>query len=417
MVAPEEQKILKFVRAIPHNVNPYFAAANYLEREAKPVVLPPWVQIVMGVIMGGYFIMLLQCLYLFYIRIVTGTFKFYSFTRLNLVKIDVPNLTCLGHFCYCLLVIADLIFQQLINAGLVSDHNKLPLFGIKFGVILSGSWSFIWVCFCQVVTSFWDKSWCSVSPQARTTSLPRPLRWFLNVVFICLALWFIPALFVIFINAESELKKLRAVLKAITSDLRTQGKLANMANYRQMDLLVRLIPARDIVAHRDRMARWFRLGMMIGIIDLLVLCLVYAPLLVISLGTIRKKTSECTFAMATCTAERSVQFKRIERRLADEHRTLLHHALTAYGSTLAFVPVIAWQLSYKGTTFLQNKNWLIVTQIGMHGPFAIGGNIIGFLINQQARRLLKTHRAVKDACQVSSKEKASCSSRESSCPT
>ncbi|EGF99121.1 uncharacterized protein MELLADRAFT_112974 [Melampsora larici-populina 98AG31] len=55
MIQPEEQKMLDFVATIPHNVNPYFAVATYLEREAKPVVLPPWVQIVMGVIIGGYF--------------------------------------------------------------------------------------------------------------------------------------------------------------------------------------------------------------------------------------------------------------------------------------------------------------------------------------------------------------------------
>lgn len=314
-------------------------------------------------------------------------------------------------------VLADLTFQQLINAGLVADHGKLPLFGIKFVVILAGSWAFIWVCFCQCVTSLWDKSWCAVSPQHITAVLPRPLRWFLNTVFMCLALWFIPAICVIFFRAESDLNKLRAVLKAITSDLRAQGKTANMVNYRRMDLLLRLVPARQLVVYRDRMAREFRAGMMIGLIDLIVLCLIYAPLLVISIGAIRKKTNECTFAIASCTAERSMQFKRIERRLAKEHRTLLNHALAAYGSTIIFIPVIAWQLSYKGTTFMQNRNWLILTQIGMHGPFAIGGNIIGYLLNQQAKRLLKTHRAITDACQGSTKEKESYNSPESSYPT
>ncbi|EGF99122.1 uncharacterized protein MELLADRAFT_112973 [Melampsora larici-populina 98AG31] len=279
------------------------------------------------------------------------------------------------------------------------------------------------------------------------------------MTFMCLALWFIPALIVIFISAESELEELRAVLKAITSDLRHQGAMANMENYRRMDLLVRLIPARQLVVHRDRMARLFRLSMMIGITDLSVLSLIYGPLLAISIGTIRKKTSECTFAIATCTAERSIQFKRIERRLAKEHQTLLQHALAAYGSTLIFIPVIAWQLSYKGTTFMQNKKWLILTQIvslsgtgllsavGIHTDNSLlPGNArsfrhwrehvessfsrnraiidckltsnmissIGFLLNQQAKRLLETHRAVTEACLGSSKDKES---YESSCPT
>lgn len=405
--------MVAFVMQIPPNMNPYYAAATYLDQETKAVLLPKWARILLAVIAGGYVVMFLQCLHLLYIRIITKTFSFYSFTRLNILKIDVPNMTGLVYLFYTSMVLADLTFQQLIDAGYVSDRHKLPLFGIKFAVVLAGSWAFLWVCFCQCLTSLWDKSWCSVSPQKRTSALPTPLRWMLNGLFICLSLWSLPAFFVTFIGAEQERQKLRELARAITSDLRLHGKTANVTNYRRMDLLLRLIPAKQLTIHRDRMAHWLRLGITAALVDLIVLCVIYVPLLVISIRAIRKKTRECTFSMATCTAEQSVRFRKIERRLKEDHRTLVHHAIMVYISTSIFIPVVVLQLSYKGPTFVQNEKWLILTQIGLHGPFAITGNIVEWVLNKQARRTLRIHREVKQACQRSNKEKESCSSRQS----
>ncbi|EGG06665.1 uncharacterized protein MELLADRAFT_106605 [Melampsora larici-populina 98AG31] len=89
--------------------------------------------------------------------------------------------------------------------------------------------------------------------------------------------------------------------------------------------------------------------------------------------------------MATCTAEQSVHWQKIQRRLDEDHRTLVQHAIMAYLSTSIFIPIVAFQFAYKGPTFVQDEKWLVLTQI--------------------ARRTLKMHREVRQSCRLRDTEK------------
>ncbi|KAG0147727.1 hypothetical protein CROQUDRAFT_670321 [Cronartium quercuum f. sp. fusiforme G11] len=356
----DEQKMIAFIMKLPPTANPYNSIAGYLVRETAPLLLPIWARIVMAVIMAGYVIMFLQSLHLIYIRIVTKTFRFHSFTRLGIVKIDVPNLTCFIYFLYSLLALADLTFQQLMDAKLVSGRQKLTLFGSKFSILLAGSWAYIWVCFCQCVSTLWDESWNHSIQRPR---LSAPLRWSLNMGFVVASFWAVPILILTFLQANSEFEKLRHTLNIILSDLHHQATTYNGTGYNRMELLLRLQPASMLGVYRDRLALWIRRGIIVGLVDLIILGIIYAPLLIVSIGALRRRTAQCTFTAATGTAEESLQFQKIEARLRVEQQTIVMHAYTAYALTVIFVPVMAWQLSYKGSTFLKSETCLIITQI------------------------------------------------------
>lgn len=57
------------------------------------------------------------------------------------------------------------------------------------------------------------------------------------------------------------------------------------------------------------------------------------------------RTRKIKFALATATAEQSVQLHSIQNRLVGERRTILQHAVAAYCTTLMFIPVLAWLVS------------------------------------------------------------------------
>ncbi|KAH9822630.1 hypothetical protein DFH28DRAFT_949264 [Melampsora americana] len=395
----DEKRLIDFVTSLPPNVNPWNAVAIYLQNETKPVLLPKWARIVMAVIMLGYFVMFLQCLHLIYIRLVTKTFRIFSATSLGILKIDIPNLTCLIYFVFTLLALTDLTLQQLIDAAYLPHMmGKLTLFSTKLAILLAGSWGFIWVCICQCILTLWEEKWSKEVQSRKRFSIPTFWRQFLSVVFLLIAIWPIVGVFITYYLADVQFQKLLKLETSILSHLRFQASTHDSTNYRPMDLMLDLIPARQLVVYRDRIAQLFRLGIIFGLSGLTFLGIIYLPVLIISLGSLRRRTTEATFTAATLTEDQYEQFGRIRARLKEEHRAVTTHAAFVYLFTIMFIPVMSWQLTYKDSTFLRDKKWLIVTQIGLHGPFAIGGNCIEFILNRQARRLLSTYRANNVAC-------------------
>lgn len=395
----EEQELIGFITKIPSNENPWIVVAIHLQNQTDPVLLPKSVRIGLSFIMFGYFVMFLQSLHLIYVRLITKTFRIFSVTSLGILKIDIPNLTCLIYFFFTLLTIADLTLQQLIDAGhLPQMMGKLTLFSTKLAILLAGSWGFIWVCICQCISTLWDETWSEEVQHRTKWSLPAPYRKLLSSFFVLIAIWPIVGVFIVFYLADLQLQKLLHLRASILSNLYLQARTHDSTNYKPVELILSLMPARQLVVYRDRMAQLFRLGIMFGLCDLAFLGIIYLPVLIISLGSLRRRTAEASFTAATRTEDQYDQFVRIHARLKEEHRAVITHAVFVYLFTIMFIPVMSWQLSYKGSSFLRDKTWLIVTQIGLHGPFSIGGNCIEFVMNRQARRLLLSYRAENLAC-------------------
>ncbi|CAH7686248.1 expressed protein [Phakopsora pachyrhizi] len=359
---------------------------------SQPPILPTFAQVFLKVLMATYLLMWFQSFYLLYVRIKTRKFRFITVTRFGLWRLDVPNMGALTYFIYPPLVLADLLLQHKIDNGERDLTNKIPLFGGKFLVIISAAWGFLWVCACQCVSIFFDEKWSS-APQERNRAhrLPRYVIITMNTLFVVVMTWIIPVELALLCKSNREYDKIREILRHVVSSLRELAVNYKSETYRPEFLFLTLLPARQIFVHEAKMVHYFRTGFMIGLVDLLILSIVCAPLLKTATRAIRKRRAECTFALAGCSSGQAEQLCEMKIQVKHEYWTLFVHGMALYLTTIAFIPVMVWQLFVSGTSFMRTTNWITVTQLGMHGPYAITGNLIVFALNLQARRLLMTH--------------------------
>ncbi|KNF04547.1 hypothetical protein PSTG_02456 [Puccinia striiformis f. sp. tritici PST-78] len=382
----DEIRLMNFINNIPQGVNPYDATIGYLAEATSPPTLPHWARIALRFFLGCYAFMWLQSFYLLYVRFKTRTFRLITVTRLGLWRVDVPNMSGLAYFLYPPLVIADLTLQQKIDEGGRDLTDKVPLLA-----------SFIWVCACQCVSNYWDDQWPESSRHGRTVPLPRYVVITMNTLFVCVLTWIIPCVIILTTQSNEEYKKIRHILGEILVVLKDYSSKFDPDTYQASRLIAALMPAREILVHEENMARYLRTALIIGLANLLLLCLLYAPLLKNSIGAIQRRTEECTFAVAISPFDQSEQFAHIKHRVRQEYWTSFIHGLAVYMTSLALVPILIWQVSFPGPEYMRSRTWLTVTQIGMHGPFALSGNAIELLLNLQARRLLDLYRIQKTA--------------------
>lgn len=403
----DKERLVDFIHSIPLDTNPYDAVIEYLEALATPPSLPHWARRLLKFFLACYVLMWLQSFYLLYVRFKTRMFRLITVTRLGLWRVDVPNMSGLAYFLYPPMVIADLLLQQQIDLGKRDLTNKIPIFACKFLVILTASWAFIWVCACQCLTNYWDEQWSEAPKNVRRIQLPRYVVITMNILFVVVLTWIIP--FVIYFTTRSneEYKEIKHILGQVIATLETYRSIYDPNSYQPSTLIIELLPAQDILAHEERMTRALRTALIIGLANLILLCLFYAPLLKSSIGAIQRRTEECTFTVAISPFEQSEQFAHIKHRLRQEYWTSFIHGLAVYLTVLVLVPIMIWQVSFPGPLFLRSSTWLTVTQIGMHGPFAISGNAIELLLNMQARRLLDIYRIQKNATRAISRNGSS----------
>ncbi|EGF99125.1 uncharacterized protein MELLADRAFT_68775 [Melampsora larici-populina 98AG31] len=112
--------------------------------------------------------------------------------------------------------------------------------------------------------------------------------------------------------------------------------------YTPVQVLQLLAPAAELVEIRDDIARMFRVAIITALVDLSLLSILYAPLIYATLKVLRKRSRELRFTFATATADKADQFAHIKARLEEEHSTIVHHAWSAYITTVSFIPVLAW---------------------------------------------------------------------------
>ncbi|PLW43228.1 hypothetical protein PCASD_06991 [Puccinia coronata f. sp. avenae] len=225
----------------------------------------------------------------------------------------------------------------------------------------------------------------------------------MNTLFVFLLTWIIPCVIILTTQSNEEYKMIRRILASIVAALEAQSSAYDPNTYKTSRLITILLPAREMLTHERNMARYLRTALIVGLANLILLCLLYAFLLKSSIGAIQRRTEECTFAVAISPFDQSGQFAHIKHRVRQEYWTSVIHGLAVYLISLAFVPILIWQVSFPGPAYMRSRTWLTVTQIGMHGPFAITGNAIVLLLNLQARRMLDLYRVQQNASRTISR--------------
>ncbi|KAH9810331.1 hypothetical protein DFH28DRAFT_1184266 [Melampsora americana] len=326
--------------------------------------------------------------------------------------------------------IADLLLLDLANAGMRDLSGEITLFGCKYVLIVGNAWFFLWVCACQCATLICESGAGEGSVAGRR--IHPIIRIAMNTSLLTAIV--LPVPFVIYfytrINLEYNLSK--SILGDVLLRLRTKAATATPQNFNRMELLATIAPARKLqplASHvsfspQHKMATYTRSGIMVYLLELTILsvvsasklrrpvcsqmltpaksCQVYVPLLAFSLGRLyARSVSQKKLTQAASGGEAAENISKMGRKIREQRRRLVTHALMTYVTTCLHVPIIIAQLSYEGDGFLNDKRWLTLTRVGLSVPFSIGGNVIAFILNIHARNQLIESRS-RNASAVSS---------------
>ncbi|EGF98340.1 uncharacterized protein MELLADRAFT_113638 [Melampsora larici-populina 98AG31] len=176
-------------------------------------------------------------------------------------------------------------------------------------------------------------------------------------------------------KVNRDFKEIKRICEAVADTLESTAPNYNSTSYSPVQLLNILNPAKALAPLRNDIGVHSRIVLTTGLIDLCLLASLYLPLLLVTLRDIRRRTEDLFHSFPNTDDPEAAELVKIHKRLKQEHVSLVAYAFAAYFSTMMFIPTLAWALSYPGLNFVQDKNWLLGLQIGMHGPFAISGNV------------------------------------------
>lgn len=181
----------------------------------------------------------------------------------------------------------------------------------------------------------------------------------------------------------------KSILHGVLHNLHTKAATVTPQNYNRMALLAMLAPARSIQPHAHQMASHTRNGITVYLAELIIISVLYVPLLTFSLGRLyARSVSQKKLTQVASSGEAGDHISKMGRKIREQRRRLVTHAIMTYVTTSMHVPIIIAQLSYEGDGFLRDKTWMTLTRVGLSLPFSITGNAIAFVLNLHARNQL-----------------------------
>ncbi|EGF98331.1 uncharacterized protein MELLADRAFT_113621 [Melampsora larici-populina 98AG31] len=283
--------------------------------------------------------------------------------------------------------ITDLFLLDQANAGERDLSGEIMLFGIKYIPILLNGWFFLWVCACQCASLVCESGLGEVSGMGGR--LHPAIRVVMHAILLAVLIIPIPIVFYCYTKVNKEYVMAKSILHGVLQALDAKEVTATPQNYNRMELLAILKPARDMQPHAHNMAVLTRSGIMIYLVQLTTLSVVYVPLLAVSLGRLyARSVSQKKLDMAASGGEANGKISKMGRKIREQRRRLVTHAMILYVTVVLHVPILIAQLAYEGDGFLRNQGWLTLTRVGLTLPFAIGGNGIAFILNVHARNQL-----------------------------
>ncbi|KAH9815761.1 hypothetical protein DFH28DRAFT_1163183 [Melampsora americana] len=283
--------------------------------------------------------------------------------------------------------IADLLLLDLANAGMRDLSGEITLFGCKYVLIVGNAWFFLWVCACQCATLICESGAGEGSVAGRR--IHPIIRIAMNTALLTAIVLPVPFVIYFYTRINLEYNMSKSILGDVLLRLRTKAATATPQNYNRMELLATIAPARKLQPLAHKMATYTRSGIMVYLLELTILSVVYVPLLAFSLGRLyARSVSQKKLTQAASGGEAAENISKMGRKIREQRRRLVTHALMTYVTTCLHVPIIIAQLSYEGDGFLKDKRWLTLTRVGLSVPFSIGGNVIAFILNIHARNQL-----------------------------
>ncbi|KAI8444712.1 hypothetical protein BY996DRAFT_6636175 [Phakopsora pachyrhizi] len=363
MLSDDEIRLVNFVTHLPPSVNPYLAVAQYLKKEIEPPRLSKWALIILYIIVFGYGLIFFQALNLLWYRVRLNSLKTISIAQNGLLFINLPSYSVLVYFFFAPIVVVDLCFQLAIERGAAEMPHKIELLCLKFMIIYVATWAFFWVCFSQLLSSIWNEPWANPRNREYNARLPRWVLYTSHTAITCVAFWLIPFTAIYSKKIEDEYGSIRKICTNVLQSLKEAAFKYDPETFRSSDLLILMLPAKQLLTHKDNMTAALRTFLKWTTVDMIVLCALYLPLLGTALRLLLKRHAQCTFAGATCTAELSKKFAHIQNRLHQERMSLYKHSGFVYLINLAFLPPLIMQVAMDRKELLLTRKWHTVVQL------------------------------------------------------
>ncbi|KAG0149629.1 hypothetical protein CROQUDRAFT_669139 [Cronartium quercuum f. sp. fusiforme G11] len=337
--------------------------------------------------------MFLQSCHLLYVRFQTRAFRSPTFNSLGLLDIDVTNAAAVGYILYTLLVILDVILRTATLAGHLDQSGQIILCGCNFIIILESSCAYIWVCTCQCALLKWDSA--PGDRRIGKTQMPLIVRRAINIVGLCITLVPIPVILWAYIQANYEYLIIKQILLPIRDDLLAAAPLYSPQTFNLSQLFLVLVPGFRYRPHYDLIAYYVRAGNIFYTVFATFLCVIYIPMLIFSLRCLSRRALWATRQESTQPKFNEESQKRIRseiERVRKQRHKLIYHAAITYATILVPILVVTWELSCSSDNFLVDRVWWMGTRLGLHGSQAILGNFCMFILNRNARMLLRIYR-------------------------
>ncbi|KAH9461523.1 hypothetical protein Pst134EA_017824 [Puccinia striiformis f. sp. tritici] len=369
------QALVDFVKNLPLSINPYEATAEKIKQEtriAKPVL---WGLILRRIIAVNFLVLCGQAIVILWLRKKANKLHFFRRNKLGLIHVEMLNELVLLMCIFSLLSFIDLITQELAEQDLISFSSKLVLQICKFPFTAAVAWckssSFLLLNFIQTVELCTD----DIRDPCQNNA-PKSLNGIL------VAFMFTPGALLMWVSVDGAgaLKAIEDNSRKVIVLLLQSAPTYRPGNYSYLSVVEIVQPLAAIAPYKKRFAYDTRFMLYIFLVQHSLIAVIYLPLFIIVLRSLRRQIPPMELPEKGLAGDPTTKKRNAIDRV---RKRLIKHAFLVYLQEILYYPPVLYELlaPTRKVSQFSDPTWILVEQVGVHGPTAIIGNIIlAFLI-------------------------------------
>ncbi|KAH9822671.1 hypothetical protein DFH28DRAFT_949399 [Melampsora americana] len=354
MSSSEESRLVNFISNISPEVNPYISTAGYLKNRLKPTAMPLWARLLQGFVGLAFFVLAYRACRIIYIRIKTKKFYFFKLNSLGLIKLDGLNHACVGYVLISTVASLDIVSREIALTGYFDQAWPDFILSIRSTFVSMVSWAFLWLCFCHCAILNFDPFEGKNSGQETLISP----RWVMisNGCFLVMLFWLgVP---VIWSSFQTSLRfyRIETTTSLIIDVLKKLAPTYSQSDYDYIQVLSVVAPLQSTSIELDHVIHYLHLTLLLYLIDAVLLCLAYPPVLITTIRSFHK-------------------YNKLSDSVKEKNQQIYWRGIIAFFTTLAHLPLNIWLLLPKGDDFLFSPTWWTICQLGLNIPIIVGCHI------------------------------------------
>lgn len=297
-----------------------------------------------------------QSCYVLYLRSKTKKFYQIGLNNVGLIQLDRANHCGLCYFFYSLTAIADVICEDLEQAGDLDQAWPNFLLAIKCTLTLLSASVILWLCISHVALT----KYANITPDEVRSIIPTTVIPAMNGFLVVMLT--VPAvpICITFYRLTMQYIQLRDALTPTVLILRNTSCSGTKCSLDKM--LPMLLPLKDALVHMDLMEYYFQTGHLYYLAFSCFILLLYPPFMVL-------------------TYQSFVRSGVLDATLRKKQKEVLINTFLEFSIMTFLVIMTSYQLIVGGLqTFIYNRQYWLIIRIGLNSVISILGNFAIFLI-------------------------------------